>query len=107
MILYWQKVVCIGTYIIINDRKGNIPFPGGNEMFEKIKNLLVEELSVKEEDITMSAELVNDLGINSLELADLVLLCEEKFDIEIGDDDIHKFVTVGDVVDYLSTKAED
>jgi acyl carrier protein len=76
-------------------------------MFEKIKNLLVEELSVKEEDITMSAELVNDLGINSLELADLVLLCEEKFDIEIGDDDIHKFVTVGDVVDYLSTKAED
>ena len=76
-------------------------------MFEKIKNLLVEELSVKEEDITMSAELVNDLGINSLELADLVLLCEEKFDIEIGDDDIHKFVTVGDVVDYLSAKADD
>ena len=79
----------------------------GNEMFEKIKNLLVEELSVKEEDITLSAELVNDLGINSLELADLVLLCEEKFDIEIGDDDIHKFVTVGDVVDYLSAKADD
>ena len=76
-------------------------------MFEKIKNLLVEELSVKEADVTMSAELVNDLCINSLELADLVLLCEEKFDIEIGDDDIHKFVTVGDVVDYLSTKAED
>lgn len=79
----------------------------GNEMFEKIKNLLVEELSVKEEEITLSAELVNDLGINSLELADLVLLCEEKFDVEIGDDDIHKFVTVGDVVDYLSAKADD
>ena len=76
-------------------------------MFEKVKELLVEELSVNPDDVTMSAELVNDLGINSLELADLVLLCEEKFDIEIGDDDIHKFVTVGDVVDYLSTKAED
>ena len=75
-------------------------------MFEKIKNLLVEELSVKEEDITLSAELVNDLGINSLELADLVLLCEEKFDIEISDDDIHKFVTIGDVVEYLSSKSD-
>ena len=71
-------------------------------MFEKIKSLLVEELSVKEEDITMSAELVNDLGINSLELADLVLLCEEKFNIEIGDSEISKFVTVGDVADYLA-----
>ena len=72
-------------------------------MFEKIKNLLVEELSVKEEDITMSAELVNDLGINSLELADLVLLCEEKFDIEIDDENLHKLVTVGDVVTYLES----
>ena len=75
-------------------------------MFEKVKELLVEELSVNPDDVTMSAELVNDLGINSLELADLVLLCEEKFDIEISDDDIHKFVTIGDVVDYLSAKAD-
>jgi len=75
-------------------------------MFEKVKNLLVEELSINEADITPDAELVNDLGINSLELADLVLLCEEKFDIEIGDDVIHKFVTVGDVADYLSEIAK-
>jgi acyl carrier protein len=75
-------------------------------MFEKVKNLLVEELSINEADITPEAELVNDLGINSLELADLVLLCEEKFDIEIGDDVIHKFVTVGDVADYLSETAK-
>ncbi len=75
-------------------------------MFDKVKNLLVEELSVNPDDITLSAELVNDLGVNSLELADLVLLCEEKFDIEITDDEIHKFVTVGDIVDFLSTKAD-
>lgn len=75
-------------------------------MFEKVKELLVEELSVNPDDVTMNAELVNDLGINSLELADLVLLCEEKFDLEISDDDIHKFVTIGDIVDYLSTKAD-
>ncbi len=71
-------------------------------MFEKVKNLLVEELSVNEASITPDAELVNDLGINSLELADLVLQCEERFDIEISDDDIHKFVTVGDVANYLA-----
>ena len=71
-------------------------------MFDKVKALLVDELNINEADITPSAELVTDLGINSLELADLVLLCEEKFDIEIGDDEIHKFITVGDVADYIS-----
>ena len=70
-------------------------------MFEKLKNLFVEELQIDEADITMDAELIKDLGINSIELADLVMLCEEKFDIEIDDEDIHKFVTVGDVVAYL------
>ncbi len=70
-------------------------------MFEKIKEILVEEMQVDPENVTMDAELVNDLGVNSLELADLILLCEEKFDIEINDEDIHKFITVADVVSYL------
>lgn len=74
-------------------------------MYEKIKELLVEELSINPDDITPTAELVADLGINSLELADLVLLCEEKFDIEIGDDVVHRFITVGDVADYLEEVA--
>lgn len=70
-------------------------------MFDKIKEILIEEMQVDAETITLEAELVNDLGVNSLELADLILLCEEKFDIEINDEDIHKFITVGDVVTYL------
>ncbi len=72
-------------------------------MFEQVKEMLVNELSVNADDITMNSELVSDLGVNSLELADLILLCEEKFDIEIGDEDIRNFVTVGDVVNYLSS----
>lgn len=72
-------------------------------MFEKLKELLVEELQIKEDDITMDAELSNDLGINSIELADLVLMCEEKFGIEISEEDSNKFITVGDVVDYLES----
>ena len=71
-------------------------------MFEKVKALLVDELNINEADITPSAELVTDLGINSLELADLVLLFDDRFDIEICDDEIHKFITVGDVADYLA-----
>lgn len=73
-------------------------------MFEKVKDLLVEELSVNPDEITLSAELINDLGINSLELADLVLLCEERFDIVIEDDEVQNFVTVGDVVEFLTSK---
>ena len=73
-------------------------------MFEKIKNLLGDELRVNPDDITPEAELANDLGINSLELADLILLCEEKFGITIDDDDLHTFITIGDVVKYLEKK---
>ena len=74
-------------------------------MFEKVKNLLVEELRVDPEVVTPEAELANDLGINSLELADLILLCEEKFNVTIDDDDLHTFITVNDVVNYLNEKA--
>ena len=70
-------------------------------MFETLKNILIEELQLDADDIKPEAELANDLGINSIELADLVMLCEDKFGIEIQDDDIHKFVTVEDVVNYL------
>ena len=72
-------------------------------MFETLKKFLVEELKVKADDVTMDAELSNDLGINSIELADLVMICEDKFGITINDDEIRKFTTVGDVVAYLET----
>jgi len=72
-------------------------------MFEKLKELLAEELQINANEITPEAELANDLGINSIELADLVMLCEDKFGVEIDDEDIHKFITVGDVVAYLES----
>ncbi|MBO5356829.1 MAG: acyl carrier protein [Clostridia bacterium] len=74
-------------------------------MFEKLKNILVEELSLNPDDITPSAELANDLGVNSLDLADLVLLCEDEFGVEFSEDDIHKLITVGDVAEYLEANA--
>ena len=75
-------------------------------MFETLKKFLVEELHVNEADITMEAELSGDLGINSLELADLVYVCEEKFNLEIADEALHGFITVGDVVRYLEENAK-
>lgn len=72
-------------------------------MYEQFVNLLVDELQIDKDEITMEAELSNDLGINSIELADLVMICEDRFGIEINDEDIRGFTTVGDVVKYLET----
>lgn len=70
-------------------------------MFETLKEYLVKEFRLNPDDVTMDAELIADLGINSLELADLILLCEDKFNIVIDDEEIRNFNTVGDVVRYL------
>lgn len=72
-------------------------------MFENLKTLLVEELQIDEKLITMDAELTKDLNINSLDLADLLMMCEEKFEISISEEDSNEFVTVGDVVKYLES----
>ena len=70
-------------------------------MLDKFADLLVEELQINRKDITLDAELSGDLGINSIELADLVMLCEETFDIEIQDEDVGNLTTIGDVVNFL------
>ena len=72
-------------------------------MFEEIKSLLVEEMSIDEAEIKEDAEFINDLGFNSLELADLVSLCEEKYDIDLEEDKIKEILTVGDFIKYLET----
>ncbi|MCD7776392.1 MAG: acyl carrier protein [Firmicutes bacterium] len=72
-------------------------------MYEKLKEILVTELQIDEGLITRDAELIKDLGINSIELADLVMLCEERFEVEFDEEQLAKLVTVGDVVNYLET----
>lgn len=72
-------------------------------MFEQFKSILVDDLSIDPSLITMDAELTADLGINSLELADLILLCEDKLGVEIDDKQLSKFISVGDIVNYLSS----
>ena len=76
-------------------------------MFEKLRDILVEEMSVNPADIKPETELVGDLDFNSLELADLVVLCEERFNIEFDDSVLHTLLTIKDVVDYLEANCED
>ena len=70
-------------------------------MFEEIKAMLADEMSIDASEITEDAEFVNNLGFNSLELADLVVLCEEKYNIDIDEEKANTLLTVGDFVNYL------
>ena len=72
-------------------------------MFEEIKTMLVDEMSIDEAEIKEDAEFINDLGFNSLELADLVAICEEKYDIDLDEEKIREIVTVGDFAKYLES----
>jgi acyl carrier protein len=70
---------------------------------ERIKEIIVEQLGVDEEQITSDASFIDDLGADSLDTVELVMAFEEEFDVEIPDEDAEKIRTVQDVIDYLNT----
>ena len=71
------------------------------EIFEKIKNIIIEQLQVSETTVTEEASFIDDLGADSLDLVELIMALEEEFGIEIPDSDAEKVVSVGDVVNYI------
>ncbi len=71
------------------------------EVFEKVKAIIVEQLGVSESAVTMEASFIDDLGADSLDIVELVMALEEEFDIEIPDTDAEKVVAVSDVVEYI------
>ena len=71
------------------------------DIFEKIKEIIVEQLGVAETSVTLESSFIDDLGADSLDVGELVMALEEEFDTEIPDADAEKIVTVGDVVDYI------
>ena len=81
--------------------KGGELIMSSEEIFEKVKGVIVEQLGVAEGNITMKASFIDDLGADSLDIVELIMALEEEFDIEIPDSDAEKVVTVGDVVDYI------
>ena len=70
-------------------------------IIEEAKNVVAEQLHVEKDIITESSKFVDDLGADSLDIVELVMALEEKFDIEIPDSDAEKIVTLKDAVDYI------
>lgn len=75
------------------------------EIFEKVKKIIVEQLGVAETFVTMEASFIDDLGADSLDIVELIMALEEEFDMEIPDEDAEKIVSVSDVVDYIKDNA--
>ena len=75
------------------------------EIFEKVKKIIVEQLGVADTSVTMEASFIDDLGADSLDIVGLIMALEEEFDMEIPDEDAEKIVSVSDVVDYIKDNA--
>ena len=76
----------------------------GNEIFEKVKKIIIEQLNVSEDSVTKEASFIDDLGADSLDVVELIMALEEEFDMEIPDADDEKIATVNDVVEYIIDK---
>ncbi|MGH7298923.1 MAG: acyl carrier protein [Candidatus Rokuibacteriota bacterium] len=68
---------------------------------ERVKEIIVEQLGVEEDEVLPAAKFIEDLGADSLDTVELVMAFEEEFDLEIPDEDAEKIATVGDAVSYI------
>ncbi len=75
-------------------------------IFEKVKSIIVDQLDVDEDKVTMNANIQDDLGADSLDIVDLVMSFDDEFDMEIPDDQVENIKTVGDVVKYVEENTE-
>ena len=73
-------------------------------VFDKVKEIIIEQLDVEPEKVTTNANIQDDLGADSLDVVDLVMSLEEEFDVEIPDEAVEGIKTVGDIVKYIEDK---
>ncbi len=73
------------------------------EVFDKVRDILVEQLGIKPEEVTKEASFQDDLGADSLDVVELVMAFEEEFDIRIPDEDAEKISTVAEAVNYIKS----
>ncbi|GAA0069419.1 acyl carrier protein [Clostridium sardiniense] len=76
-------------------------------MFEKIQEIIAEKLSVDADEITLDSSFVDDLNADSLDIVELIMALEDELDMEIPDEDVEGFKTVGDVVEYVKNHVEE
>lgn len=77
-----------------------------DNILERIREIVVEQLGVDEEEVTENASFVDDLGADSLDIVELIMALEEEFDMEIPDEDAEKISTVGDAIKYIKEHAQ-
>lgn len=75
-----------------------------SDVFERVKEIIVEQLDVDEADVTMEASFRDDLEADSLDVVELVMELEDEFDLEIADEEAESINTVGDAVTYIEEK---
>lgn len=71
------------------------------EVYSKLKDIIVEQLAVDPDEVSMEASFIDDLNADSLDLVELIMEIEEKFGIQVPDDAAEKIKTVGDAVSYI------
>ncbi|HCW05017.1 MAG TPA: acyl carrier protein [Clostridium sp.] len=76
-------------------------------IFEKVREIIADKLSLEEDEIKMESSFVDDLGADSLDLVELVMALEDEFDMEIPDEEVEKVTTVSDVVEYIKTHSDE
>lgn len=76
-----------------------------DDVFERVKNIIVEQLDVDESKVTMEASFTDDLEADSLDVVELVMELEDEFDMEIADEEAEQINTVGDAVEYINSKS--
>ncbi|MCD7742454.1 MAG: acyl carrier protein [Ruminococcus sp.] len=72
-------------------------------VFEKVRDIIVDQLDAEEDAVTTEASIIDDLGADSLDVVDLISSVEDEFDIEIPDDKVESIKTVGDIVSYIES----
>lgn len=75
-------------------------------VFEKVKSIIIDQLDVEEEKVTMEANIQDDLGADSLDVVDLITTIEDEFDLSIPDEAVEEIKTVGDIVNYIEKNTD-
>ncbi|MGN1113954.1 MAG: acyl carrier protein [Oscillospiraceae bacterium] len=73
-------------------------------VFEKVRDIVVENLDVDADTVTPEASIIDDLGADSLDVVDLIMAIEEEFDVEVPDEEVANIKTVDDIVKYIESK---
>lgn len=74
--------------------------------FEKLKDIVAEQLGVEADEVTLEANIQDDLGADSLDVVDLITTIEDEFDISIPDETVEQIKTVGDIVNYIDANSD-